>query len=170
MSNRVEHQKLSQVAVGWVFGFNLGFPRTQALIKIKKISRGKTIGWVFLQNLFCFNRCLCLPKAELNTRNSARSGGSTSWQLCCHRVEFLMLNLITHAGKKVTRLTRETMQLSLFSDIYPIPIISLLGPMITKERDRGAIVSGSVFVGSKQYQNINTIHEFRIWHPWIDGL
>ena len=38
------------------------------------------------------NQCLCLPKAELNTKNSTR------WQLCCHLVEFLVLNSTTHVG------------------------------------------------------------------------
>ena len=38
------------------------------------------------------NQCLCLPKAELNTKNSAR------WQLCCHLVEFLVFNSITYVG------------------------------------------------------------------------
>ena len=38
------------------------------------------------------NQCLCLPKAELNTKNSIR------WQLCCHLVEFLVFNSITHVG------------------------------------------------------------------------
>ena len=45
MSNRVEHQKLNQVAAelppGWVFGVQLGLRQTQALIKIKTIRRGK---------------------------------------------------------------------------------------------------------------------------------
>ena len=44
MSNRVEHQKLNQVAAelppGWVFGVQLGLRQTQALIKTKTI-RGK---------------------------------------------------------------------------------------------------------------------------------
>ena len=34
------------------------------------------------------NQCLCLPKAELNTKNS------TKWQLCCRLVEFMMINSI----------------------------------------------------------------------------
>ena len=38
------------------------------------------------------NQCLCLPKAELNTKNSTR------WQLCCHLVEFLVFNSITLVG------------------------------------------------------------------------
>ena len=45
MSNRVEHQKLIQVAAelppGWVFGVQLGFRQTQALIKKITIRRGK---------------------------------------------------------------------------------------------------------------------------------
>ena len=45
MSNRVEHQKLSQVAAelppGWVFGVQLGLRQTKALIKTKTIRRGK---------------------------------------------------------------------------------------------------------------------------------
>ena len=45
MSNRVEHQKLNQVAAelppGWVFGVQLGLRQTQALIKTKTIRRGK---------------------------------------------------------------------------------------------------------------------------------
>ena len=45
MSNRVEHQKLSQVAAelppGWVFGVQPGLRQTQALIKTKTIRRGK---------------------------------------------------------------------------------------------------------------------------------
>ena len=39
------------------------------------------------------NQCLCLPKAELNTKNSSR------WQLYCYLVEFLVFNSITHAEK-----------------------------------------------------------------------
>ena len=38
------------------------------------------------------NKCLCLPKAELNTKNS------TKRQLCCRLVEFLVFNSITHVG------------------------------------------------------------------------
>ena len=38
------------------------------------------------------NQCLCLPKAELNTKNS------TKRQLCCRLVEFLVFNSITHVG------------------------------------------------------------------------
>ena len=53
-------------------------------------------------NVIGTNQCLCLPKAELNTKNS------TKRQLCCCLVEFLVFNSITHAGKKVTRLTRKT--------------------------------------------------------------
>ena len=34
------------------------------------------------------NQCLCLPKAELNTKNS------TKRQLCCRLVEFLVFNSI----------------------------------------------------------------------------
>ena len=34
------------------------------------------------------NQCLCLPKAELKTKNS------TKRQLCCRLVEFLVFNLI----------------------------------------------------------------------------
>ena len=45
MSNRVEHQKLNQVAAelppGWVFGVQLGLRRTQSLIKTKTIRRRK---------------------------------------------------------------------------------------------------------------------------------
>ena len=45
MSNRVEHQKLNQVAAellpGWVFGVQLGLRQIQALIKTKKIRWGK---------------------------------------------------------------------------------------------------------------------------------
>ena len=45
MSNRVEHQKLNQVAAelppGWVFGVQLGLRQTQALIKTKNIRRRK---------------------------------------------------------------------------------------------------------------------------------
>ena len=35
-----------------------------------------------------YNQCLCLPKAELNTKNS------TKRQLCCRLVEFLVFNSI----------------------------------------------------------------------------
>ena len=38
------------------------------------------------------NQCLCLPKAELKTKNS------TKRQLCCRLVEFLVFNSITHVG------------------------------------------------------------------------
>ena len=45
MSNRVEHQKLSQVAAelppGWVFGVQLGLRQPQALIKTLTMRRGK---------------------------------------------------------------------------------------------------------------------------------
>ena len=34
------------------------------------------------------NQCLCLPKAELNTKNS------TKRQLCCRLVEFMVFNSI----------------------------------------------------------------------------
>ena len=47
------------------------------------------------------NQCMCLPKAELNTKNSTR------WQLCCHLVKFLDFNSIVDVEKKVTRVTRE---------------------------------------------------------------
>ena len=43
------------------------------------------------------NQCLCLPKAELNTKNSTRWG-----------LEFMVFNSITHAGKKVFQLTLKT--------------------------------------------------------------
>ena len=39
-----------------------------------------------------YNQCRCLPKAELNTKNS------TKRQLCCRLVEFLVFNSITHVG------------------------------------------------------------------------
>ena len=39
------------------------------------------------------NHCLCLPKAELNTKNSTRR------QLCCLLVEFLVFNSISHVIK-----------------------------------------------------------------------
>ena len=48
------------------------------------------------------HQCMWLPKAELNTKNSTR------WGLSPHLVEFLVFNSITHAGKKVIRLARET--------------------------------------------------------------
>ena len=39
-------------------------------------------------NVIGTNQCLCLPKAELNTKNS------TKRQLCCCLVEFLVFNSI----------------------------------------------------------------------------
>ena len=42
-------------------------------------------------------QCLCLPKAELSTKNSTRWG-----------LEFLVFNSIIHAGKKVFQLTLKT--------------------------------------------------------------
>ena len=39
-------------------------------------------------NVIGTNQCLCLPKAELNTKNS------TKRQLCCRLVEFLVFNSI----------------------------------------------------------------------------
>ena len=45
---------------------------------------------IFLDNddVIGSNQCLCLPKAELNTKNS------TKRQLCCRLVEFLVFNSI----------------------------------------------------------------------------
>ena len=125
MSNRVEHQKLNQTTgelpFGWVFGVQLGFRPTQALINTYHIilihrdfhvihrfsSHWKAVqlaSWIAFQwidrwwmmlneyDVIVINQCLCLPKAELNTKNSTR------WQLCCHLVEFLVFNSITHVG------------------------------------------------------------------------
>ena len=39
-------------------------------------------------NVLGSNQCLCLPKAELKTKNS------TKRQLCCRLVEFLVFNSI----------------------------------------------------------------------------
>ena len=39
-------------------------------------------------NVIGSNQCLCLPKAELKTKNS------TKRQLCCRLVEFLVFNSI----------------------------------------------------------------------------
>ena len=40
------------------------------------------------ENVIGSNECLCLPKAELKTKNS------TKRQLCCRLVEFLVFNSI----------------------------------------------------------------------------
>ena len=40
------------------------------------------------------NQCLCMPKAELNTKISTR------WQLCRYLVEFLVFNSTTHAEER----------------------------------------------------------------------
>ena len=96
MWNRVEHQKLNQVAAelppGWVFGVQLGLRQTHALIKMKTIRRGKVPPAILLISSRLI-QCLCLPKAELNTKNSTRR------QLCCLLVEFLVFNSISHVIK-----------------------------------------------------------------------
>ena len=103
MSNRVEHQKLNQVAAelppGWVFGVQLGLRQTHALIKTKTIRTRKVPPaiLIFSSNLllnsniaggtfpllivFVLNQCLYLPKAKLNTKNSTkwRRKGSFGW-------------------------------------------------------------------------------------------
>ena len=102
MSNRVQHQKLNQVTAelppGWVFGVQLGLRQTQALINtyhiiliqhhsssIDSLETDPTCGkldhfpesgeWHMMMNecdVIGINQCLCLPKAELNTKNSTR--------------------------------------------------------------------------------------------------
>ena len=105
--NRVEHQKLNQTTAelpfGWVFGVQLGLRQTQALIRtyhiiIIKRRRMCTLSFlhllllilIFLDNddVIGSNQCLCLPKAELNSKNS------TKRQLCYRLVEFLVFNSI----------------------------------------------------------------------------
>ena len=115
ISNRIEHQKLNQVAAelppGWVFGVQLGLRQIEAVIKTKTIRRGKVPTSTLLLSIklplfsniasgslpvlvvLVFNQCLYLPKAELNTKNSTR------WQLCCYLVEFLVFNSIRHVIK-----------------------------------------------------------------------
>ena len=120
MSNRVEHQKLNQVTAelppGWVFGVQLGLRQTQALIKTyhiiliqyhssyintqesdptcRRLDQFPVVNdmTMYEYDVIGINQCLCLPKAELNTKSSTR------WQLCCHLVEFLVFNSITHVG------------------------------------------------------------------------
>ena len=53
--------------------------------------------------LLGLNQCLCLPKAELNTKNETKRPLFNG-----RLVSFLVFNSITHVGKKVTRLTRKT--------------------------------------------------------------
>ena len=101
ISNRVEHQKLNQVT-GWVFGVQLGLRQTQALINTyhiilihrhRHVIHHLSIHWKVIQlaaswitfqwidgwwmtwneyDVIGINQCLCLPKAELNTKNSTR--------------------------------------------------------------------------------------------------
>ena len=64
----------------------LGLRQTKALITtdrktiIQQLDDGEVIGSI--------NQCLCLPKAELNTKNS------TKRQLRCRLIEFLVFNSI----------------------------------------------------------------------------
>ena len=66
---------------GWVSGVKLGLRQIQMLVStnhqtiIQQLDDSEVIGST--------NPCLCLPKAELNTKNS---------------IEFLVFNLITHVG------------------------------------------------------------------------
>ena len=113
MINRVEHQKLNQVAAelppGWVFGVQLGLRQTHALVNTYHmilIHRHRHVIYLSIHwidrwwmtwneyDVIGINQCLCLPKAELNTKNSTRR------QLCCLLVEFLVFNSITHVIKK----------------------------------------------------------------------
>ena len=55
---------------------------------------------VHLHILLGFKECLCLPKAELNTKNETKRPLFNG-----RLVSFLVFNSITHVGKKVTRLT-----------------------------------------------------------------
>ena len=91
MSNRVEHQKLNQTTAelpfGWVFGVQLGLRQTQSLINTNCITLSSSL-LDYGEVTRSINQCLCLPKAELNTKNS------TKRQLCCRLVEFLVFNSI----------------------------------------------------------------------------
>ena len=88
--NRVVHQKLNQTTAELLFGLSFGVQfdlrQTHALISTTNYF---TIVQL-LDNGFAIsrNQCLCLPKAELNTKTS------TKWQLRCRSVEFLVFNSI----------------------------------------------------------------------------
>ena len=105
------NQVTAELPPGWVFGVQLGLRQTQALINTYHIilihhhrhvihhrftgNWSNLASWITFQwivrwwmtwneyDVFGINQCLCLPEAELNTKNSTR------WQLCCHLVEFL---------------------------------------------------------------------------------
>ena len=102
LAYRVEHQKLKQTTAelrfGWIFGVQFDLRQTNALISTTNYF---TIVQL-LDNGFAIssNQCLCLPKAELNTKNS------TKRQLRCRLVEFWCSTRFT--GKKVTRLALKT--------------------------------------------------------------
>ena len=89
--NRVEHQKLNQTTAelpfGWVFGVQLGLRQTQALIrtyyiiiikededKEEEVKKAQCAHPPPFDNddVIGSNQCLCLPKAELNTKNSTK--------------------------------------------------------------------------------------------------
>ena len=93
LANQVEHQKLNQTTVelplGWIFGVQvqLGLRQTQALINTNCITLSSSL-LHYGEVTRSINQCLCLPKTELNTKNS------TKRQLCCRLVEFLVFNSI----------------------------------------------------------------------------
>ena len=71
----VEHQKLikttAELPFGCVFVVNLGLRQTQALISTNCITSSSSLlddGEVIGST----NECLCLPKAELSTKNSTK--------------------------------------------------------------------------------------------------
>ena len=94
MSNRVEHQKRNQPAIekwpfSFAFGVQLGLRQTQALLRTKKNKKStiksvaarvlRVVHYLVAKKfqdlhiiLHGLNQCLCLAKAELNTKNETK--------------------------------------------------------------------------------------------------